>query len=168
MAGKCSVCELPDRAAVDDALVSGTPYRDIARRHESSRLTISALSRHRRAHLSPALKAVVVEREQAGAVSALDRFEDLYREASSILSALKVDGNSGRALQAVQVLAGVVEKIARITGELDDRPTVQVLNVQSSPEWLTLRATLLGVLDRHPQARAEVVAALSESTGLTA
>lgn len=158
MPATCSVCSRSDRAAIDDALISGTAYRTIAARHDG--VSLSALTRHRRAHVSPALQAVVVERAQAGAVSALDRLEDLYTEATAILAALKADGNSTKALAAVQVLAGVVEKIARITGELDDRPQVAVVNLQSSPDWQQVRAVILGALATHPDARAAVVRAL--------
>lgn len=160
MTGACSVCSHPDRPAIDDALISSTPLRDIVRQHADPPLTISSLSRHHRSHVSPALQAVVVERAQAGAVSALDRFEQLWDEAHAILQALKADGNASKSLQAIQTLAQVVERIAKITGELDERPVVAV-NLQQSADWLQLRGQILAALDRHPAAKLDVLAALT-------
>ena len=160
MAGSCSICAHPARVAIDDALVSSTPLRDIVRRFADVPLTISSLSRHNRSHVSPALQAVIVERQQAGAVSALDRLEDLYARDSAILDALQSEGNAGKSLQAVQVLAGVVEKLARVTGELDDRPVVAV-NLQSSGDWTALRSQILDALAQFPEARQAVVRAIS-------
>jgi transposase-like protein len=168
VAASCSVCALPERQAVDEALVSGTPYRDIARQHEVSRLTISALSRHRKAHLSPALVAVQAEKVRAGALSSAERVEGLYARAERVLEAAEEGGQGGLALASIRELRGIVELLCRLSGELDERPQVQVLNVQTSPEWLTLRSTLLSVLDRHPAARADVLAALSQQKALTA
>jgi N6-adenosine-specific RNA methylase IME4 len=49
MARPCSLCAHPDRQAVDDALLAGDPYRNIAARCSVS---LGALSRHK-AHLAP-------------------------------------------------------------------------------------------------------------------
>ena len=45
----CSICRHPVRHDIEAELRAGTPYRDIARRHDVSK---DALSRHRANHMS--------------------------------------------------------------------------------------------------------------------
>lgn len=157
VANTCSVCASADRPAIDEALVASRPYREIAAQHA---LTISSLSRHRRSHVSEALKALQVEISVAGPRSALSRFEALYDEATAILAALKSEGNASKSLVAIQTLSGVITQIAKLTGELDERSQVQVVNLQTSAEWLQARAVILGALDKHPVAKADVIRAI--------
>lgn len=51
MAGNCSLCVHSERSAIDKALISGTPYREIAKRYGTS---LSTLQRHK-PHLTAAL-----------------------------------------------------------------------------------------------------------------
>jgi hypothetical protein len=44
----CSICRHPERQDIEADLRGGTPYRDIARRHNTSK---DALSRHRAKHM---------------------------------------------------------------------------------------------------------------------
>jgi hypothetical protein len=61
MPRRCTVCDHPERHSIDEALVSGVPYRSVARRFE---LSESSVYRHKTEHL-PAhlLKAREVEVE---------------------------------------------------------------------------------------------------------
>lgn len=158
VASVCSICAHPEREAIDTQLVSGRSYRDIGAEHG---VTISSLSRHRRSHVSEALKAVAAERAVSGPRSALSRFESLYDEAAAILAALKADGNASKSLVAIQTLSGVITQIAKLTGELDERASVQVVNLQSSPDWHGIRSTIMDALAPFPEARQAVVAALT-------
>jgi hypothetical protein len=47
---------------------------------------------------------------------------------------------------------------AKVTGELTPHAAVTITNVLLSPDFMRLRAELLRVLSRHPEARAEVAA----------
>ena len=51
MSRRCTVCDHPQRHGIDEALVSGAPYRSVAKRFE---LSESAVYRHKTEHL-PAL-----------------------------------------------------------------------------------------------------------------
>ena len=55
-------------------------------------------------------------------------------------------------------LQGQLELIAKLLGELDERPQVNVL---LSPEWLMLRAGIVAALAPHPEARRAVAEVLS-------
>ncbi len=162
MAGTCTVCAHPERKAIDEALITGMPLREIARRWAVSK---DAASRHRK-HVSPALARVVSRRRaDAGPRSALDRLEELYGRASVVLAAAEREGQASLSLAAIRELRGLVEMLAKITGELDDRPQVNVLNVCTNPEWLATRDAMLGALAPYPEAALAVAARLQGIEG---
>src|SRR5262245_50689175 len=139
----CSICRHGARQAIDESLVAGTPYRDVSKRFG---VTPSALTRHRKAHLSPALVAVNAERERHGTDTVADRIEALYRKAAAILQRVDEAGATGQALAAIRELRSLCELLARITGELDERPQVAVVNLHTTPEWIELRTAILAAL----------------------
>ena len=104
--------------------------------------------------------AVQRRREQRGAETLVDRVERLYTRASRILDAAEADGHATVALSAVRELRGIVETLGRLTGELDDRPQVNVLNLVQSGDWQVARSRLLIALEPWPEARAAAAAAL--------
>jgi hypothetical protein len=154
---RCKVCTHPDRPEIDADLAGGQSNLAVA---DAYGLSKDSVRRHRASHLSPSLKAVAAKRETAGAVKAIDRVEDLYARASGILEAATTDGQAGVSLAAVRELRGLVELLAKLTGELDERPQVQILNVSTSPEWGEIRGRLLGALTPYPDAAAAVARAL--------
>jgi len=50
-----------------------------------------------------------------------------------------------------------LELLAKLLGELDERPQ---FNLHISPEWLELRAVILGALEPHPDAARAVLGAI--------
>jgi hypothetical protein len=60
-------------------------------------------------------------------------------------------------LKAVGQVRPSIELLAKLGGELEERP---VLNLVLTPEWLTLRTALLDVLAPYPEARAAVASRL--------
>ena len=157
MSRVCTVCAHTDRQAVDEAIVLGRTLRDIAQQHGVSK---DAVSRHK-AHVSPALARLVADRAEAGPKSALSRLEELYGRASNVLSAAESEGKASLSLAAIRELRGIVETLAKITGELDERSTVQVLNLATSDEWLVLRAAVMSALADYPEAAAAVAGRLT-------
>lgn len=164
MSPRCTICSHDDREGIDEAIVGGRTLRDIARQWDVSK---DAVARHK-SHVSQALSRVVADREEAGARSALDRLEDLHTRATRLLDAAEAEGKASMALASIKELRGLVEIIAKITGELDERPSVQVLNVSTAPEWLAIRAALVEVLAPYPDAAAAVAARLDSLPVLAA
>jgi transposase-like protein len=82
MPRRCTMCGHPERHSIDEALVSGTPYRSVAKRFG---LSESAVYRHKVEHL-PAhlLKAREVE-EVAQADDLLEQVRTLQAHALDIL-----------------------------------------------------------------------------------
>lgn len=152
----CTVCEHPERAAIDDDLRCGVRFRAIARRfgltsHENVR-------RHASSHLQvgdapPAtqdatdperLKARILELEER-----LHRWLDAFEEA----------GAAAAALRAAQELRKTLELLARIGGQLDQ----QILVVRQSEADLVLRA-----LRRSEDGEAALLESLGASPELVA
>src|SRR5215211_7078544 len=154
MPRRCTVCDHSERHSIDEALVSGAPYRSVAKRFE---LSESAVYCHKTEHL-PAhlLKAREVE-EVAHADDLLDQVRNLQMHALDILARAEKVGHLRTALAAISQARGNLELLGKLAGELDERP---VLNLTFSPEWLELRAVIVGALEPHPAAHSAVLKAL--------
>lgn len=158
---RCTVCTHPERGLVERDITAGVPNTQVAAKHGLSK---DAVRRHRDRHLSAALRGVLTKRDDQLGSRALDRLEGLYGRAEGILDAATAEGKAAMSLAAIKELRGIVELLARLTGELDERPTVQVLNVSTSPEWVEVRSRLLVSLRPYPEAAAAAALAL-EATG---
>ena len=111
MPRKCTVCDHPERHSIDEALVSSTPYRSVARRFE---LSESAVYRHKTEHL-PAhlLKAKEVE-EAAWADDLLDQVRNLQAHALDILERAEKAGDLRIALAAISQARGILELLRKL------------------------------------------------------
>src|SRR5918995_1490879 len=158
MPRRCTVCDHPERHSIDEVLVTGAPYRSVAKRFG---LSESAVYRHKTGHL-PAhlLKARQVE-ELAQADDLLDQVRHLQTHTLDILERAEKAGDLRIALAAISQARGNLELLGKLAGELDERP---VVNINISPEWLELRAVIVGALEPHPAAHSAVLKAL-ESVG---
>jgi hypothetical protein len=154
MPRRCTVCEHPERHSIDEALVTGAPYRSVAKRFERSE---SAVYRHKTEHL-PAhlLKAKEVE-EAARADDLLDQVRNLQAHALDILERAEKAGDLRTALAAISQARGNLELLGKLAGEIDERP---VVNLNVSPEWLELRGVIVGALEPYSEARGAVLSAL--------
>ena len=154
MPRRCTVCDHPERHGIDEALVTGAPYRSVAKQFG---LSESSVYRHKTEHL-PAhlLKAKEVE-EVARADDLLDQVRNLQGHALDILERAEKAGDLRTALAAISQARGNLELLGKLAGELDERP---VVNLNITPEWLELRAVIVGALEPHPAAHRAVLSAL--------
>jgi hypothetical protein len=160
MPRRCSVCDHLERHGIDETLVTGAPYRSVAKRFG---LSESSVYRHKTEHL-PAhlLKAKEVE-EVAHADDLLQQVRDLQSHALDILERAEKAGDLRTALAAISQARGNLELLGKLAGELDEHP---VVNLNVSPEWLELRTVIVGALEPHPAAHRAVLSALeSEGNG---
>lgn len=154
----CTICTSPRRSAVDAALAGGESPPAVARRYK---LSPDALRRHRDAHLSPALARVAVERYGADSArdaydATVDKLESLIGRLEGLLSVAEERKSLIGASNLAREIRQSLELIARLRGELTERPTVAI-NVLASPEIVALTAAIARVADRHPEIRAELV-----------
>jgi len=151
------VCDHRERHSIDEALVRGAPYRSVAKRFE---LSESAVYRHKTEHLpTHLLKAREVE-EAARADDLLEQVRDLQTHALDILERAEKAGDLRTALAAISQARGNLELLGKLAGELDERP---VMNLNISPEWLELRAVIVGALEPHPAAHRAVLGTLERA-----
>lgn len=159
MPRRCTICDHAERADIDRALVRGTAYRSIAKQY---RLSESATFRHKAEHLPGKLMQAKDAEEVADADTLLDEVRSLHERTLSLLSGAEEAGELATALRAIREARANLELLAKLAGELNDNPA---LNVVVSPQWIQIRATILHALDPHPEARLAVADALSVHAG---
>ena len=157
MPRRCTVCDHPERHGIDEALVTGAPYRSVAKRFD---LSESAVYRHKTEHLPAHLLKAKEAKEAARADDLLEQVRNLQVHTLDILERAEKTGDLRTALAAISQARGNLELLGKLAGELDERP---VVNLNVSAEWLELRAVIVGALEPHPAAHRAVLRAL-EST----
>ena len=159
MPRSCTICEHAEREAIDRALVTGEANTKL-----SSVFAVSeqALRRHKGSHLPSRLVMAQAAEEVAQADTLLDQVRDLQRRALDILEKAEESGELRTALGAIREARGNLELLAKLLGELNERP---VTNVLVSAEWVMVRTAMMEALGPYPQARVAVAEHLSELEG---
>ena len=152
----CTICTNKSRPEIDQALVARRPFRTIAGQYGVSK---SALVRHHDDHLPAALVKAQAAAEAAQADALLAQVVDLRDRAIGILDTAEASDDLRVALTAIREARGCVELLAKLAGELQDAPTVNLILM---PEWRQLQAAILDALGPHVEARLAVAAALAE------
>jgi hypothetical protein len=154
MPRRCTVCDHPERHCIDETLVTGAPYRSVAKRFE---LSESAVYRHKTEHLPAHLLKAREAEEAATADDLLVQVRTLQAHALDILERAEKAGDLRTALAAISQARANLDLLGKLAGELDERP---VVNLNVSAEWLELRAVIVGALEPHPAAHRAVLRAL--------
>jgi hypothetical protein len=155
----CAVCVHPRKAAIDAAIVAGTPANRIAKTYGIGRKSVTG---HRDNHLPPVMA-------QAHAAAEVARADDLVAQLQSVqaISVRLLDGamtgelappdpdgktiarlgliatHDGRwahpsiALRAVREIRGNLELLARLEGELEDPTAEATVTIVFDDEWRT-------------------------------
>ena len=155
----CSVCTHPDRTSIDQALVSGKPVRETS---ALFRVSEDALGRHKEGHVPAELAKANDAEEVAHADDLLRELRLLRAKAYSLLLTAERQGDLRTALAGIREARACLELLLEVEGELDRRPTVNLL---VAPEWLAVRAALLDALRPFPEARGAVSARLAALYG---
>jgi hypothetical protein len=98
--------------------------------------------------------------EVAEADNLLEQVQDLQRSTLDILAEAEKSKQYRTALSAIREARSNLELLAKLLGELDERP---VVNLHISPEWLELRAVIVGALEPYSEARGAVLRAIEGS-----
>lgn len=163
MGNTCSICRRGDVAAIDEVIVGGQSLRNIAQQFGLPDHT--ALYRHREAgHIPSALVALQQAETSERALSLLENVQQLQREAMAILESAKQAGKLTTALAAIGQASKQLELIGKLTGELDERPQQQTINLFGSVEMQHVLAVIWDVLAPHPEIRAELARRLQTET----
>jgi hypothetical protein len=158
------VCRHPQADQISRALLAGRSFRDIAKRWPDTsthrKLSITALSRHRRDHISPALAVVRAQREKASEATIADQVRQLVEEAAAVGTSARESGNAALQLAAIREKRSSLELVARLIGELNPEPQKLTINVLAAPEFQDAMAVVLDELSGHPALRQAVAARL--------
>ena len=154
----CTICTHTELEAIKRALVEGTPNRRVASQHD---VTERAVRNHKAGHLPAALVKAQEAQEVAEADDLLSQVRTLQTRAFAILDKAEEAGELRIALGAIRELRGNLELLAKLLGELDERP----VNVLISPQWLELRSLIVGALEPHEKAKNAVLMALEGEEG---
>ncbi len=150
----CTICTHPEKEAINQALVTGEPFRHIAARYGTS---TGALQRHK----ADDLPSIMVKSEEAREVAHADdlvwQIKQLRNKAIGILGKAETAGDLKTALMGVREARACIELLAEMEGEINRRP---VFNLYMSAEWIEVRAVLLHALGDFPEARAAAALAL--------
>jgi hypothetical protein len=159
MAGRpCTVCGHRDRAEIDRQLVAGTALPGISRQFAVSQ---DSLARHREKHVP-----TMAMQEGAQAVAAAEGTHgatllggacNLRDKALGLLKKAEESGDLRTALMGVREAARCVELMAKLTGDIDESATV---NIIANPQFVMVQQAILSALAPHPAARAAVLMAL--------
>lgn len=150
----CTVCSHPERGAIDAAIVAGIPNRRIAARFS---VTEQAIRRHAKAHLVERLRAQAAA-EAIEAKGLLKQIDDLRAAAMGILAQAYRGGDLKTALQGIAQARSCLELQARLLGQLDERP---VVNILVTSEWRRIRDVMVEALRPYPDAARAVAARLA-------
>ncbi|PLS85350.1 MAG: hypothetical protein CYG60_13110 [Actinobacteria bacterium] len=150
----CTVCRHDRRHDVEVALVRRDALRDIARRFSVSK---DALSRHAKEHLPDRLLKAQEHEDVREALDVVAQLKLINEASLTILKEARDEGEPGTALRAIDRIQRQIELQAKLLGNLDERPAV---NLYISTEWLELRAVIVSALEPHPDARNSVLRAL--------
>jgi hypothetical protein len=150
----CTVCAHGEAHAINVALVNSGGNRRIAARYG---LSEAAIRRHRAEHIPQLLAKAAEAVEVADADDLLAEVRDLQARTLAILEATEETNEHRIALAAIREARGNLELLAKLLGELDERP---VVNLTLSPAWLELRAVIVAALEPYSDARGAVLRAL--------
>jgi hypothetical protein len=151
-AGNCLACAHPDQDRLNADLVSGVPLFRLSKRYGINR---ESLRNHKTNHISKAQVALRVERNTAGVRQVADRVEEVIVRDDAMYEAARAVRNMPLAIKANNSKADHLELLARITGELDERPEV-VVNIQQSAAFIAVRNVIFEELEDLPERRARI------------
>lgn len=174
----CSVCQHPERAAIEGAYLAGDSVRRIAERYG---LSVSPVSRHKKhvgrnsvpqsylnAQSAKAVEARYLESARLESARTAEHEEknlatatELLVEARDILKEARDNGDLKTALGGIREAVRCLELLARLEGLLEAAPTVNIFITQ---QWTTVQQTIVTALNQFPEARQAVVEALAGVT----
>ncbi len=160
MARPCTICTSPRLDDVNAELAGGASCAVVGERYG---LGQDSVRRHKHGHLTPALVAVSLQRRgDTSAATVLNRLEALFVRIEAFLDVAEHKGSLVGGAAVFREARQTLETIAKITGELDERPVSTTVNVLTSDSWQQVRGRLSAALAPFPDARAAVAAALAE------
>jgi len=125
----------------------------------------SSLSRHMRICVAKRFSQLVKpEPTQVDGLNVINALTSSHQTTLEILHDSLNEGDRKTALMALQTEIKQLDLLAKVTGQLDDAP---IVNLLLSPEYLTLKQVVVTALSDYPEARLEVSDALARLSAYT-
>jgi len=150
----CSICPHAERKRIDAAIVEGVPNRRIATQYSVSE---AAVRRHKDGHLPATLVKAQAATDVRHALDVVGQLKAINSVCMSVLKDARDQGDGDLALKAVDRILRQLEMQAKMIGQLDERPTI---NIIGSLEFVAISTTLTAALADFPDARGAVARAL--------
>ena len=150
MARACNVCVHPQRKAIDQALVSGEPGPSVSAKWGVSP---DSVKRHKAAHLPLRLVQQQTLDEAREALDVMHQLKAINAASVQVLRDARNGGQGGLVLAAVDRVLRQLELQAKLLGDLDERP---VVNIVMLPQWASLVSGLRSILAPYPAILAQV------------
>jgi hypothetical protein len=143
---------------VDSLLIGGATLATVAK---TFGVSVDAVARHKKAHVSPAQLAMTPATHNHDGPSTLEQVRALIPRAEGFVRQAEQRGAVTAGSNAMREFRLILELSAKLQGELSEQPTVSVnLNVLQTPEFTTLVSRLLRALEPYPEARLAAARAL--------
>jgi hypothetical protein len=130
----CLACSSSERAAIDQALLSGEPLRKIAERFS---LSVTSVFRHK-THVSETLRKSQEAAEVSRAESLTEQLKRLREDARRIQEKAEGEKDYRAALAGIHELTRLVELAAKLSGEVAGQQVSVQTNVISTTEGLSI------------------------------
>ncbi len=161
---RCRACRHPQVKRIDADLCAAVSTYTVAARYGLGR---SGVERHRRLHMNQRIVSKYATRSEADEIRT--QVKQLYGVAVDVIKKGQASGDDRKMLAALKEARPTLKLLADIVGLLE-RPGVNVginigVNNNSGVPGQEVRAALFRALDRHPEARADVVRELNKLQG---
>jgi transposase-like protein len=119
----CIVCNHANRSEIDEALVSGEPYRSIAKRFDIGE---SAVFRHQKSHLAKSMTKAKEAEQASDAGKLLDRVMRLLHDAQRLTRRAEKANELDTALRGIREVRGCLQLLGQVSGELKSSMSTNV------------------------------------------
>lgn len=156
MVRTCTVCTHKALDEINKRLLSGEPYRSIAKQFK---ISDSAVFRHKESHIPELLSKSKDIEETLKADSLTQQIGDIREKIKSLLQQAIDADNLRDAHNFVGDTLRQIELEAKLLGQIQEQNinvNLAQVNIYQSPEWSAVGLILTRILGPYPDVRAEV------------
>ncbi len=154
---QCKFCNSPEKSKLERQIVAGR----ITRVQAAAKIGANpaSVTRHMKNHLPATVRAEIMKSEGRLAINVTAQIHETHDDVRTIIARALRKGNDKLALKAIEVELKTIELAAKLSGQLDERPT---LNLLLDARYAQLRETVIEKLNPYPEARLALADALEK------
>src|SRR3984893_2096952 len=155
----CTICQNPDRPAIDAALTSGQPITQIAAQHHISR---TALHRHYTNHLKASIAQATRVAVDLQLGQLLARVNQIHAQTAHVLNQSLDSLDTATTLRAILRMERQVQLALNIATRPRNADPIAPISAAINMDVRHLRDTILQSLEPHPEAFETLTQALTD------